>query len=193
MPNPYSLSPVKPSEIGRLFVLVFADEGTAFSLRETLWQMEDENVIDVGDAVVVTRNGQGKVRLHQSLPLAAAGGAFGSVSGMVLGMLVLNPLFGSVAGAVVGATAGALADAGINDDFMAELGATLKPGTSALFVAVRKTKPEQVLERLKPFAGSCTILQCDMPAANEVLLRNLLEGEAARGNPDAGKAPQGNS
>lgn len=81
MPNPYSFSPVKPLEVGRLFVLTLADESTAFYLRETLWQMEDENIVDVGDAVVVTRNHQGNVRLHQSLPLAAAGSALGSITG----------------------------------------------------------------------------------------------------------------
>ena len=42
MPNPCSLSPVKPQEPGRLFVLAFADELTAFSLREVLCQMEEE-------------------------------------------------------------------------------------------------------------------------------------------------------
>lgn len=180
MPNPYSLSPLQPQALGRIFVLAFPDEGTAFSLRETLWKMEDESVIDVGDAVVVTRNHEGKVRLHQSLPLTAVGSAFGSVSGMILGMMILSPLLGSVAGAAAGATAGALADSGIDDAFMKELGETLTPGSSALFVAVRKTKPEKVLEWLQPYAGSCKILQCDMPAENETLLRDLLEGEVAR-------------
>ena len=94
MPKPYSLTPVNPHEAGRLFVLAFADELSAFSLRETLCQMEEERVIEVGDAVVATRNAQGKVRLHQSLPLVAAGSLLGSFSGMLLGMLLLNPLFG---------------------------------------------------------------------------------------------------
>ena len=45
---------------------------------------------------------------------------------------------------------------------------------------VRKTKPELLLERLNPFAGRCRILQCNMTAENEVLLRNFLEGEVSR-------------
>jgi uncharacterized membrane protein len=160
--------------------LVFADELTAFSLRETLWKMEDDSVIDVDDAVVVTRDKLGKIRLHQSLPLVTFGSAVGSVSGMILGMMVLNPLFGSVAGAAVGASVASLADVGINDEFMKELGETLKPSSSALFVTIRRSKPELVLDRLLQFAGSCKILQCDMPARNEVLLRNLLEGTVDR-------------
>jgi|APIni6443716594_1056825.scaffolds.fasta_scaffold172893_2 uncharacterized membrane protein len=180
MPNPYSLSPLKPSELGRLFVLAFPDEATAFALRETLWEMEEKNIVDLGDMVVVTRDSRGRVRLHQSLPLAAVGSTLGSLSGMVFGMMLLNPLFGSIAGAAVGAAAASFADIGIDDGFMKELGETLKPGTSALFVTVRNTKPDQILESLQGFAGSCKILQCDLPAEREALFRRLLEGEAAR-------------
>jgi uncharacterized membrane protein len=142
--------------------------------------MEEESVIQIGDALVAVRNDKGKVQLHQSLPLVAAGTALGSFSGMLLGMLLLNPVFGSIAGAAVGAAAAAVGDAGINDAFMKSLGETLTPGSSALFVIVRKTKPDQVLERLRPFAGRCRILQCNMTAENEALLRDLLEGEVSR-------------
>jgi uncharacterized membrane protein len=161
-------------------VLGFSDEVSAFVLRELICQLEEENVLELGDAVIATRNAKGKVRLHQSMPLVAFGTAVGSLSGMLLGMLVLTPLFGSIAGAAVGAAAAAFGDAGIDDKFMKSLGETLTPGSSALFVVVRKTKPEQLLERLKPFAGRCKILQCNIPPENEVLLRNLLEGEASR-------------
>ncbi|MFO1344649.1 MAG: DUF1269 domain-containing protein [Burkholderiales bacterium] len=177
MPNPYSLTPLVPHELGRLFVLAFPDEGTAFTLRDTLLKWEEDSIIDVGDMVVVTRDRQGRVRLHQSLPLTAVGSALGSLGGMVFGMMLLNPLFGSIAGAAVGAAAGAMQDIGISDEFMRELGETLTLGTSALFVTVRSSKPQPLLERLQAFAGTCRILQCDMPAENEVLLRRVLEGE----------------
>ena len=175
MPDPYSLTPMKSAEAGRLVVLGFTDESSAFALRELLFQIEEEGVIEVGDAVVATRNAKGKVRLHQSLPLVAARAAVGTFTGMLLGTLVLNPLFGAVAGAATGALSGALGDIGINDAFMKNLGEMLTPGSSALFVVVRKTRPEQLLERLKPFAGRCRILQSTMTAENETLLRNLLE------------------
>jgi uncharacterized membrane protein len=180
MPNPYSLTPVKPREPGRLFVLAFAEELTAFSLRETLFQMQEKGVIEVEDVVVATRNKEGTVRLHQSMSLVATGSLIGSFSGLVLGMLLLNPLFGSVAGAAVGATAAAVRDTGIDDKFMHSLAETLTPGSSSLFVLVHKTKPEQVLEHLQSFAGRCKVLQCNMSAENETLLRNLLEGEVSR-------------
>jgi uncharacterized membrane protein len=176
MPQLFSFTPPKQPEPGRLVVLGFPDELSAFSLRELLGQMEEEGVIEIGDAVVATRNAKGNVRLHQSLPLVAAGAAMGSFGGMVLGMMLLNPIFGSIAGAAVGAAAASFGDAGIDDAFMKSLGETLTPGSSALFVIVRNTKPDKVLEWLRPFAGNCKILQSTMTAENEALLRNLLEG-----------------
>lgn len=175
MPHRYASTPASPPEPDRLVVIGFADELLAFTLRETLCELEEDGVIEVGDAVVATRSAKGKVRLHQSIPLVAGRAALGAMSGLVMGMLVLNPLFGAVAGAAAGATAGALGDVGIDDAFMKRLGETLTPGSSALFVVVRKTKPDELLERLKSFAGRARVLQSTMSPRNEALLRNLLE------------------
>jgi uncharacterized membrane protein len=169
-------SPPAPRERDRLVVIGFNDESLAFGLRDVLCELEEESVIEVGDAVVVTRNANGKVRLHQSIPLISGRAALGAFGGLLMGMLLLNPLFGVVAGAAAGAAAGALGDVGIDDAFMKSLGETLIPGSSALFVIVRNTKPEQLLERLQPFAGRCKVLQSTMSPENETILRNLLEG-----------------
>lgn len=179
MPNPYSLTPMKPAEPGSLVVLGFADESGAFALRDLLTELEEEGVIEIGDAVVATRNTRGKVRLHQSLPLVAARMAVGSFTGMVMGMLLLNPLFGALAGAGAGALSGALGDIGIDDAFMTKLGETLTPGSSALFVVVGKRKAGQIEERLKPFAGKFQVLQTTLPSENEARLRRWIADEAS--------------
>jgi uncharacterized membrane protein len=181
----YSLSPVTPPEKERLVVIAFPDETGAFALRDLLAEMEEDNVLEVGDAVVATRNSKGKVRLHQSLPLVSMGAALGSFGGMLLGLMILNPLFGTVAGAAVGASASYFRDAGIEDAFMKNLAETLTPGSSALFVNVRNTKPDMVLERLRPFAGRCEVLQTTMSAENEKRIRALLESEHPPGQSEA--------
>ena len=164
--------------VSRMIVLGFADESAAFELRSLLYNLEDAQMIELGDAVVVTRSAQGKVRLHQSMNLGALYTATGSLSGYVVGMLFLNPLFGSLAGAGLGAVIGKVADHGIPDPFMKELGATLTPGSSALFLAVRKSDPEELLKRLQPFAGKGKLLQTTIPAEDEATLRRFFEGEA---------------
>jgi uncharacterized membrane protein len=83
----------------------------------------------------------------------------GAFWGTLIGLLFLNPLMGAVVGAGSGALSGKLADLGINDQFMKDLGATLTSGSSALFVLVRRSTPDKVLEGLKPFVGKGRILQ----------------------------------
>jgi uncharacterized membrane protein len=177
MCDSFLLRPVKPQEPGSLVVLGFADESGAFALRDLLSDLEEEGVIEIGDAVVATRNTAGKVRLHQSLPLVAARMAVGSFTGLMLGMMLLNPLFGVIAGAGAGALSGALGDIGIDDAFMKQLGETLTPGSSALFVVVGKRKREELEKALKPFAGKFTLLQTTLPAENEARLRQWIAGE----------------
>lgn len=179
MPKAFLLTPDKPHEPGSLVVLGFADENGAFALRELLTELEEEGVIEIGDAVVATRNAKGKVRLHQSLPLVAARMAVGSFTGMVMGMLILNPLFGAVAGAGAGALSGALGDIGIDNAFMKKLGETLTPGSSALFVVVGKRKSDELEKRLTPFAGKFKVLQTTLPAENEERLRRWIADEAS--------------
>jgi uncharacterized membrane protein len=152
MPNPYSLSPQKPPEVGKFVVLGFPDESSAFALRDLLCDLEDEGVLELGDAVIATRQANGKVRLHQSLPLVSARTLVGSFSGLVMGMILLDPLFGTLAGAATGMISGVLGDIGIDDAFMKNLAETLQPGTSALFLIVHNTQRERLLERLRPFA-----------------------------------------
>jgi uncharacterized membrane protein len=178
MPSPYSLSPATPRGSGDLVVLAFADMDGAFALRNLLADLEEEGVIEVGDSVVVTRDGKGKIRLHQSLPLVAARMALGSFAGMIAGMLLLNPMLGIVAGTTAGALAGVFGDVGIDDDFMERLGATLTPGTSALFVVVGQRKREEMESRLAPIAGKCKILQTSLPAENEDRLRKFIADES---------------
>ncbi|TCO85648.1 putative membrane protein [Chthoniobacter flavus] len=189
MPNPYSLSTQKPPESGRFVVLSFPDESSAFALRDLLCDLEDEGVLEVGDAVIATRKANGKVRLHQSLPLVSARTLVGSFSGLVMGMMLLDPLFGTLAGAAAGVLSGVLGDVGIEDAFMKDLAATLQPGTSALFLIVHNTQREPLLERLRPFAGRCKVLQNTMTPENESALRHLLEGQLSKPAPppsDAG-------
>lgn len=173
--RPYDPSAETPAEPDRLVVVAFDNEFLAFTLRDVLCDLEEEGALQIGDAVVATRNASGKVRLHQSIPLFTNRTVLGAFGGLMMGFLILNPLFGAAAGAAVGLASGALSDVGIDDAFMKTLGETLTPGSSALFVVVRKTKPEILLERLQSFAGRGKVLQTTMTPENEAILRGLLE------------------
>ena len=70
---------------------------------------------------------------------------------------------------------GSLTDIGINDAFMKDLGTTLKPGSSALFVLVRKSTPDKVLAALQPFVGKAKVLQTSLTQDKEEELKKFLE------------------
>ena len=86
-------------------------------------------------------------------------------------------LVGGAFGAGTGALAGALTDYGINDDLMRELAAKLAPGSSALFLLVRKAQPEKVLAEFKNEGGE--IIRSSLSPEQEQRLRQAISEAAA--------------
>src|SRR5215831_4379144 len=136
-----------------LVVIGYKDMYQAEEVRLKLWKLQKDYLIDLEDAVVATKDKTGKVKLHQAVNLTAAGALSGGFWGSLIGLIFLNPLLGMAVGAAAGAISGALTDLGINDAFMKDLAATLKPGSSVLFVLVRKATPDKVLEELAGTGG----------------------------------------
>jgi len=155
-----------------LVVIDYESEVKAEEVRLALLKMQKEYLIDLGDAVVVVREANGKVKLRQLYSLTAAGAVSGGFWGALIGLLFLNPLFGMAIGATAGAVSGALKDVGIDDNFMKELGATLKPGTAALCVLIRQMTPDKVVEELQKFGG--TLIKTNLCNENEAKLREAL-------------------
>jgi len=169
-----NLNKTKESVMSNLVVIGFDDESTAFAMRAELAKMQKEYLIDMEDVVVVTKDEKDKVKLHQAVNLTASGAVGGTFWGMLIGMFFLNPLLGAAVGAGAGAISGKLSDIGVSDNFMKELGETLTPGTSALFVLVRKATPDKVLEGLKGFKGK--VIQTSLTKDKEEELQKVLEG-----------------
>ena len=157
-----------------LVAIAYADRETAETVRNKLFQLTAEHAIELEDAVVVDRDDNGKVRLHQLHRPAAAGAAGGAVWGGLIGLLFLAPLLGMAVGAAAGGTAGALTDVGVNDRFMRELGQKLPNGGAALILLVRKVTPDKVLPRIEEYGGE--VIQTSLDDESEARLREALEG-----------------
>jgi uncharacterized membrane protein len=166
-----------PNTRSNLVVIAFRHVDDANEMRGALLKLQKKSVLDTDDMVVVTRDADGKVHLHQQANLPAMGATFGSFLGLLVGVMFLNPPAGALLGIGVGALSGKLGDIGISDAFMKDVGATLTAGSAALFVLVRKSIPDKVLEGLKPFTGRSRVLQTSLTKDNEELLRRLLEGQ----------------
>ena len=155
-----------------LVAIEYDDPFKAEEVRLSLMKLQKEYLIDLEDAVVAVKDQKGKVRLHQAVNLTAAGALSGGFWGALIGLIFLNPLLGMAMGAAAGAVSGALTDVGINDKFMKELAANMKPGSSTLFVLVRKVTPDKVLDEIRGTGGK--VLQTSLSHEDETKLQAAL-------------------
>jgi uncharacterized membrane protein len=160
-----------------LIAIAYPDQYTAETVRETLTDLITQRVIELEDAVVVTRDEEGKVKLRQAHQPAATGAAGGLLWGGLIGLLFLAPLIGMAIGAAAGGAAGALTDVGIEDKFMKKLGRSLTPGGAALILLVRKVTPDKVLPHVQRYGGE--VIQTSLDDETEARLREALAPEAA--------------
>ncbi len=155
-----------------LVVIGYDNEFKAEEVRLKLRKMQKDYLIDLEDAVVAIKDAKGKVKLHQAYNLTAAGAISGGFWGSLIGLIFLNPLLGAAMGAAAGAASGALTDVGIDDKFMKELAGTMTPGSSVLFVLVRKATPDKVLDEVKGTGGK--ILKTSLSHDDETKLQAAL-------------------
>ena len=160
-----------------LIAIAYPDAQTAEEVRGVLIQATKEQLVDLQDAVVVEHRSDGKIKLHQAVSTTGAGAAGGALWGGLIGLLFLAPLFGMAVGAATGAVAGKVTDAGVNDDFLKQLGAHLEPGAAALITLGSSQAPDKLLERLRPYGGN--VIQTSLATEEEERLRSSLGVEAA--------------
>ncbi|MBD2395446.1 DUF1269 domain-containing protein [Cyanobacterium aponinum UTEX 3222] len=158
--------------MSHLIAIAYDDIFKAEEVRLTLAKLQREHLIELEDAAVVVKNAEGKVKLKQAINLTAAGATSGGFWGLLIGTLFLVPLFGAAVGAATGAIGGALSDIGVDDEFMRELGETLQPDTSALFILIKKVTPDKVLDEVSKYGGK--ILRTSLSKDDEEQLQEVL-------------------
>lgn len=158
--------------MSELVVVAYDDEETAEKVLDTLARLQKEYLVDLEDAVYVTKGADGRVKLHQSMNMTGAGAAGGALWGGLIGLLFFMPLVGAAIGAGAGALGGKLSDIGVDDRFAKDLAQRLQPGTSAVLVLVRRSTPDKVLPELQQYGGQ--VLQTSLPHDAEQRLRAAL-------------------
>lgn len=159
--------------MSNLVVLAYDDVDTAKQVRDRLFAMQKENLITMSDAVVVERNTDGKVKLHQARNLAGAGAASGALWGGLIGLLFLAPVVGMAIGAASGGAAGAMTDLGVDDNLMRDLGTNMPPGSAALFVLVEHATVDKVIPQVAGYGGR--VIKSSLSAEQEQILRDAIE------------------
>jgi uncharacterized membrane protein len=160
----------RSTTVSNLIAIAYADKSTAEQVAANLDEARKGHLIELEDLVLVERREDGKVKLHQP-SLAATGALGGAAWGGLIGLLFLVPFLGMAIGAASGAAAGALTDAGVDDNFMKDLGEQLQPGNVALVALVRNVNVPKLLEDVK-IPG--TIIHSSLDPETETALSEAL-------------------
>src|SRR3954465_6563325 len=160
-----------------LVAIAYPDQATAERVRGRLGEAIKAKLIEVDDAVVVTREADGKVKLHQGVSLTGTGAAGGALWGGVIGLLFLAPLLGMAVGAASGAAMGKVSDVGVDDQFLKTLAAKLPPGGAALIALGSTGGTGKVLERVGHYGGE--VIQTSLSTEDEERLRAAMAEPAA--------------
>jgi uncharacterized membrane protein len=163
------------AKMSDLVVFAFKDEDGAVQMREELIRMQKMQLISLADAAVVVRRQDGKVRVKQAISLVGAGAMGGAFWGMLIGLLFFAPWLGLAIGGASGALAGKLSDTGVDDQFIKEVGETIEPGHSALFLLVQDWTEDKVMDEITKY--DATVLQTSLSKEDEAKLRAAFGAE----------------
>ncbi len=166
--------------MSELVAVSYPDVYRAGEVCAALQRLQKDFLIDMEDAAYITREQDGKIKLHQTQPVVGLttgiGVSRGTIWGGLIGLLFMQPLLGMAAGAMLGAASGAIAgrmaDYGIPDQFMKDLAGKLHPGTSMLFVLFRKATWEKVLPHISQYGG--TVMHSSLTPEAEARLQSAL-------------------
>ncbi len=157
-----------------LWAVGYDDMGRANQVRDEIVRLGwVENRLILEDVAVVVRHPDGSFTLdRERFPTASnilGCSAVGFLAGLVLGV----PVVGATIGAMVGAsTAMTLKSAGIGGDFVTEVQALMKPGTSALFVLDRAGDMDVILHAIRGLGG--TVLKTNVDVERARLIQSTL-------------------
>ncbi len=134
-----------------LVVFAFKNDTGAQEMAEVVKGLQKQELIKLEDAAIVVRRQDGKAKVKQAQSLVGAGALGGAFWGMLIGLLFWMPWLGLAIGALSGAVAGHFSDIGIDDKFIKEVGNTIEPGQSALFLLIAQWTEDKVLDELDAF------------------------------------------
>jgi uncharacterized membrane protein len=118
------------------------------------------------DLAVVVRHPDGSFAIDREPARGAANVLAGAGVGILAGLAVAAPLTGAIIGAIVGgAGSAAAARTGISEDFIREVEALMKPGTSALFVLDDAGDMEIILHAIQALGGKLLKTNVDLERA----------------------------
>jgi uncharacterized membrane protein len=126
--------------MSELVVVSFDDKYKADEVLLELLKLEHDYLIDLEDAVVITKNVQGKIKVKPYHDLVNPG-------------YLSNELWGGIISATFFHRSLTIKDSVLDSSFVIEVEESLKPNSSSLFVLVNYPHPERIIAEFHRFEG----------------------------------------
>lgn len=169
----------------QLNVITFDDNARAQEFLLAMTRLASQGKLSLQDAVILTKDEHGKVHVHETADLTVGEGALsGAFWGLLFGTLLLGPVGGLAVGAAsggAGALMGKIIDAGVDDDFVAQMKEAVEPGRTGVILLTEGGDMAAVDEELERFAGAHLIYSNLPPEAREAIELALGEGHETDG------------
>ena len=167
------------TEFAHLWAVGYDDPDRAEQVRGEVARLAETHCLNLLDTAVAARYPDGCVTLDGE-PFVAATKFGGHAFADFLAALALGapPLTGAAAGALVRGAGGTAAEVGIEDGFVSEVEALMKPGTSALFVLDREGNLDAILQGIRGLGG--IVLRTNVDVKRAELIQSTLAAGAAR-------------
>jgi uncharacterized membrane protein len=164
-----------------LIVITYDTEQTGRNAFNELANLQKMQLLELEDAALAVKDDKGKVKVKQTLENQVSGSSaiWGGFWGLLIGLIFLAPIFWGLMGALLGYIFGKGTDIGIDNKFIKQVGESLDPGGSALFMLVIKATPDKVLEQMQKFGGE--VYQTSLSNEDEEKLKKALEHEDVKG------------
>jgi len=163
--------------LGHLWAIGYDDMQRAEQVRDEITRIGwDARYLLLSDVAVVVRHPDGSLTVDRE-PFPAAANILGcSAVGFLAGLVVAAPLAGAALGAVLGGAGNAAAaGVGIGDDFVRDVEAMMKPGTSVLFVLDDEGNMDVILRAIRGLGG--TVLKTNVDVERAKLIQATLAGD----------------
>ena len=128
------------------------DPRQAAAALEEIQKKAKEAGVELKDAVIAFKSGDGRIKIKQTKDLTTGKGAGrGGFWGLLVGLIFGGPLLGALLGLGLGAIIGRRVDHGLDDEFIRKVGKALKPTNSALLLLIDKELTKEGIAYLESF------------------------------------------
>jgi uncharacterized membrane protein len=167
------------SACAHLWAIGYDDMEGAEQLRAEVARLGESRCLILRDTALVVRCRDGSFTLNGepivSIPYFRSHSFAGFLAALALGA---PPLTGATADALVRGAGGTAGEAGIDEDFINEVQALMKPGTSALFVLDQEGNIPAILQGIRGLGG--TVLRTNVDVQRAQLVQSTLAARDAQ-------------